>query len=246
MRRFLFNPNEASESVVKLCSEESHHITNVLRLVAGTEVELFDGQGNLFLGEVEALGKNVRVRLVSRQEIPRQEGAALWLFQADLKGKKMDLVIQKATELGVERIFPFTCSRSQGRVGEERRKRKSERWQKLIEGACKQSMRLTLMSCEKETSMTSALGAAELSQSSGPKLLFWEGERDFTLSDVDWAQPFDRVSIMLGPEGGFSEQEIAAAHDLGWQSVSLGNQVLRAETATMAAISIVQHHLGKM
>jgi 16S rRNA (uracil1498-N3)-methyltransferase len=246
MRRFLFNPNEVADSAVRLCSEESHHITNVLRLSAGTQVELFDGQGNLFLGEIEELGKNVRIRLVSRQETIPQEGAALWLFQADLKGKKMDLVIQKSTELGVERIFPFTCSRSQGRVGESRRKRKSERWQKLIEGACKQSMRLTLMRCEKEVSMTAALGAAILSQSSGPKLLFWEEEKNFTLSDVDWSQPFDRASIMLGPEGGFSEQEIAAAHDLGWQSVSLGRQVLRAETATIAAISIVQHHLGKM
>ncbi len=169
MRRFLFNSSEAEESVVRLCSEESHHITTVLRLSAGTEVELFDGQGNLFLGEIEALGRSVRVRLVSRQEVPRQEGAALWLFQADLKGKKMDLVIQKATELGVERFFPFTCSRSQGRVGEDRRKRKSERWQKLIEGACKQSMRLTLMRCEQETSMTSALGPGRSLTSSGPK-----------------------------------------------------------------------------
>lgn len=246
MRRFLFNPNEAADSAVRLCSEESHHITNVLRLEAGTHVELFDGQGNLFLGEIEELGRSVRVRLVSRQEVPRQEGAALWLFQADLKGKKMDLVIQKATELGVERIFPFTCSRSQGRLGDNRRKRKSERWQKLIEGACKQSMRLTLMRCEKEASMTEALRTVALSQSSGPKLLFWEGERAFTLSDVDWTQPFDQASIMLGPEGGFSEQEIVSAHDLGWQSVSLGNQLLRAETATIAAISIVQHHLGKI
>ena len=94
--------------------------------------------------------------------------------------------------------------------------------------------------------MTAALGNEALSQSSGPKLLFWEGEKDVTLSDIDWTQPFDRVSVMLGPEGGFSEQEIVAAHGLGWQSVSLGRQLLRAETATIAAISIVQHHLGKI
>ncbi len=94
--------------------------------------------------------------------------------------------------------------------------------------------------------MIAALGTEALSQSSGPKLLFWEGEKNFTLSDIDWTQPFDQASIMIGPEGGFSEQEIAAAHELGWQSVSLGRQVLRAETATIAALSIVQHHLGKM
>jgi len=246
MRRFLFNPNEREDSIVRLCNEESHHITNVLRLAVGAEVELFDGKGKLFLGEIQEIGKKVRVRLASQQEVSPQEGAALWLFQADLKGKKMDLVIQKATELGVERIFPFTCSRSQGRVGKDRRKRKYERWQKLIEGACKQSMRLTLMRCEQELSMSAALGSAALSQSSGPKLLFWEEERDFHLSDIDWRQPFDRACIMLGPEGGFSDQEVVEARALGWQTVSLGKQVLRAETAAIAAISIVQYQLGKI
>ena len=246
MRRFLFNPNEREDSIVRLCNEESHHITNVLRLAVGAEVELFDGKGKLFLGEIQEIGKKVRVRLASQQEVSPQEGAALWLFQADLKGKKMDLVIQKATELGVERIFPFTCSRSQGRVGKDRRKRKYERWQKLIEGACKQSMRLTLMRCEQELSMSAALGSAALSQSSGPKLLFWEEERDFHLSDIDWRQPFDRACIMLGPEGGFSDQEVVEARELGWQTVSLGKQVLRAETAAIAAISIVQYQLGKI
>lgn len=246
MRRFLFNYKEIEGSIVRLCSEESHHITNVLRLAAGAEVELFDGKGKLFLGEIEEIGKRVRVRLVSPKEVISQEGAALWLFQADLKGKKMDLVIQKSTELGVERFFPFTCSRSQGRVGKDRRQRKSKRWQKLIEGACKQSMRLTLMRCEEEMSMSAALGSAALSQSSGPKLLFWEEERDYHLSDIDWGKPFDRACIMLGPEGGFSDQEIVEAHELGWQTVSLGRQVLRAETATIAAISIVQHNLAKM
>ncbi len=246
MRRFLFDPAEVRGSVVTLCREESHHITHVLRLAAGTGVELFDGCGNLFSAEIEEAGRRVTVRLLSRQQSSSPRGPALWLFQADLKGKKMDLVMQKSTELGVDGIVPFVSSRSQGRSGEDRRKRKTERWQKLIEGACKQSMRLTLMKCEEEMSMTAALGAAILSPMVGPKLLFWEGERDFSLSDVDWGQSFDTVCIMLGPEGGFSQQEILEAQQQGWQTVSLGKQVLRAETATIAAISIVQHHLGNM
>ena len=107
-------------------------------------------------------------------------------------------------------------------------------------------MRLDLMSCEDELTMADVLSVADLSESSGPRILFWEQEDEFTLSDIDWKQQFDSASIMLGPEGGFSEQEIGAARDLGWQTVSLGSQVLRAETATIAAISIVQHCLGKM
>jgi len=246
MRRFLFNPDEVSDSRVTLCPEESHHVARVLRLKAGTQIELFDGKGHLFLAEIERIDKSVRVRLVSRQRVVGAQGVGLWLFQADLKGKKMDLVVQKSTELGVQRFFPFTCSRSQGRVGGERRKRKSERWQKLIEGACKQSMRLTLMTCEKEQSMAELLRTHARSGSPGTRLLFWEGEADFSLSHVDWQEPGDSVCLMLGPEGGFSEREIGAAREYGWQTVSLGAQVLRAETATIAALSIVQHQLGNI
>ena len=246
MRRFLFDPAEVRGSVVTLCREESHHITHVLRLAAGTGVELFDGCGNLFSAEIEEAGRRVTVRLLSRQQSSSPRGPALWLFQADLKGKKMDLVMQKSTELGVDGIVPFVSSRSQGRSGEDRRKRKTERWQKLIEGACKQSMRLTLMKCEEEMTMTAALGTAVPAEKTGQRLLFWEGERDYCLSNVDWGQIFDPVCIMLGPEGGFSDQEILEAQQQGWQTVSLGKQLLRAETATIAAISIVQHHLGRM
>ncbi len=246
MRRFLFDPGEVKGSTVTLCREESHHITTVLRLAVGTGVELFDGCGNLFLGEIEELGRGVKVRLLDRQQHSSPQGVGLWLFQADLKAKKMDFVIQKATELGVERFVPFISSRSQGRAKEERRKRKTERWRKLIEGACKQSMRLTLMRCDEELSMAAALDMAMSAQPPGPRLLFWEKEQDFHLSDVDWRQSAERVCIMLGPEGGFSEQEVIAARRTGWQTVSLGQHLLRAETATIAAISIVQHYLGNI
>jgi len=246
MRRFLFNPDDEVESVVLLSGEESHHIARVLRLAVGTEIELFDGQGNLFAGEILETGRNVKVRLTARQQAHCPVGKLLWLYQADLKGKKMDFIIQKSTELGVDKFFPFTCSRSQGRSHEGHRRKKYDRWRKLVEGACKQSMRLTLMSCEEESSFSKLLHASDPDRLSGPKLLFWEEEQNFSLFDVDWEQPCDGARLMLGPEGGFSPEEISEARGQGWQTVSLGQQILRAETATIAAISIVQHHLGRI
>ena len=126
-----------------------------------------------------------------------------------------------------------------------RKRRKLERWQKLIEAACKQSMRLSLMDCEEETSMASVLQQDNL-EFSGPRLLFWEGEQQVRLSDIEWHESIEGACVMLGPEGGFSEEEIRMAREAGWQTVRMGEQILRAETATIAALSIVQHRLGKM
>lgn len=246
MRRFLIAPDGETRSPVELSAEESHHITRVLRLAAGDEIELFDGQGHVFRGRIERVGRRVVVLLLSRLETGGQEGAGLYLFQADLKSKKMDLVVQKATELGVDRLFPFTCSRSQGRAGKDRREHRAERWRKLIEEACKQSMRVTLMKCEEESSLPDAINRVTETQFTGLKLLFWEKEPSVRLADIDWTKPYDKVCIMLGPEGGFSEEEVALACDRGWQTITLGSQVLRAETASITAISIVQHYLGRI
>ena len=102
------------------------------------------------------------------------------------------------------------------------------------------------MSVEEETAFSEILRASDPDTRPGPKLLFWEEEQNFSLLDVDWEQPGDGVHLMLGPEGGFSLEEISEARDRGWRTVSLGQQILRAETATVAAISIVQHYLGRI
>ena len=245
MRRFLISHEDVGKTELRLSTDESHHITTVLKLTEGNEIELFDGRGTLLQGRIEQTGKNVLVRVLSRCRPEVPNGGPLYLFQADLKAKKMDFIIQKAVELGVERVYPFTSSRSQGRVSSERKKRKLERWQKLIETACKQSLRLTLMECEEEMPMASVLHPDAL-EFSGPRLLFWEGEQQVRLSDIEWDKSREGACVMLGPEGGFSEEEIEMARHAGWQTVSLGEQILRAETATIAVLSIVQFRLGKM
>ena len=114
----------------------------------------------------------------------------------------------------------------------------------MVEAACKQSRRLFLMNLE-------ALSFDELFNhesitDSDLKIVFWEEEHEADLASIDWNAPYAKVCIMLGPEGGFSTDEIAAAKEKGWISMSLGPAILRAETATLAAVSIVQHRLGSI
>ena len=242
MRRFFFVPTKRKDALVSLNSEESHHISKVLRLDIGEEVELLDGKGSLFKAVIISVGKQVTLNILEQIAAPLAENTPLWVCQGDLKGKKMDLVVQKCTELGVRRLLSFTSSRSQGRTPEKRINRKYERWQKLVESACKQSKRLELMEFEERS--FSDLLRSSLFIDADLKLICWEEEHDNVLSDINWQKPCEKVCLMLGPEGGFSMEEVELARGSGWKSISLGKQILRAETATLAAVSIVQHRLG--
>lgn len=243
MRRFFVKPILKTEPLINLDREESHHVVKVLRLPAGEEIELLDGLGNLYQGRIETIGRQVSVRILSMVRTDPETKPSLWVCQGGLKGKKMDFVVQKCTELGVDRFLPYTSGRSQGRNVLEYSEKKHERWEKLVKSACKQSMRLKLMQVEPEQSITDLLTPGNLPESI-TKIMFWEEERQTRLADLDWRAPADRVCLMLGPEGGFALQEVAEAQQQGWRIVSLGKNVLRAETATVSAVSIVQHLLG--
>lgn len=243
MNRFFFEPVDNTVSTVTLDQEESHHLVNVLRLPVGMEIELFDGTGNLYVGRIETAGKRVTARLLEKVVRDSGKKTALWVYQGDLKGKKLDLVVQKCAELGVDCFVPFTSGRSQGRLDRQRWERRHERWRKIIKSACKQSGRLRFMDVLEEQTLEHIYSSEE---TTGPalKILFWESERTRRLSDFDWPLSEHRICLMLGTEGGFSIQEARTAETHGWQAVSLGKQILRAETATIAAISIVQFLRG--
>lgn len=245
MRRFFIKPISADEPVAALGREESRHLTRVLRLQVDDEVELIDGIGNLYCGRVQSLGEKVLVGKLIKQPPIAETTAPLWVCQADLKGKKMELVVQKCTELGVSRIMPFTSNRSQGRVDRQGSERRRERWEMIVKSACKQSGRLTIMEIAADLSYSALLGADTLPDQV-IKILFWEEEQSLHLADLNWQKQEKPICLMLGPEGGFSRTEVEQARDAGWLIVSLGKQVLRAETATIAAVAITQHLRGVM
>jgi 16S rRNA (uracil1498-N3)-methyltransferase len=244
MKRFFFAEDVKNGPEVILDRDESHHLARVMRLKVGDEVELINGTGALLSGRVESLGQQAVIRVI-RDITPDTAGLhPLWVCQGDLKSRKMDELIQRCTELGVQRFVPFHSSRSQGRLDERRLQRRLERWQATVKAACKQSGRLTLMDVDRDHPLEFLL-AKEVPHTA-VKILLWEEERRVRLADLVVDNPAEPVCLMFGPEGGFSRAEVELALHHGWHIASLGELVLRAETATLAAVAITQNLLGNI
>jgi len=245
MNRFLFDPVTRDGNIVLLSKEESHHITKSLRLQPGAEIELFDGRGTAYKAMIIALGKKVRVRLdqcISKGEI---QGKPVWVLQALLKGNKTDTVVQKCTELGAARFIPFISSRCQIKFDKTYDSRRLERWQRITIAACKQCLRTQSPILDQPVPFSELFDLYE--PGLNPlRLLFWEEEKVVRLHDLPAFDQFDSVCLLLGPEGGFAEEEVEMARANGWRTVSLGEHVLRAETATVSALSIVQYLVGNI
>lgn len=236
MRRFLVDPATIAGSLATLPAGEAHHIAAVLRLQPGAMVELIDGQGLVYAGRLETVNRSmVTVRLLSRHHEQEDAGRPLILLQALLKGKKMDVVVQKATELGVHTLQPLVTRYSEGRGNLARQ---AERWQRIMVEACKQCRRSQPMRIEPLIDF-----AGVTLPSSGPRILFWEGETTERLLPEFLAVP-GQVCLLIGPEGGLHQQEAEEARAKGFQAVSLGRRILRAETATLATVAIVQFLTG--
>lgn len=246
MRRFYFDPTTRKGDNVFLSEEESHHITKVLRLSAGTGVELLDGQGTVYRAVIGETGRRVALRIEGIVATAAEPGKTVWVGQGILKGEKMDTVVQKCTELGVTRFTPFHSSRCQGKLDPAQSRKKHERWQRIGLAACKQCMRLQSMQLDAPIGYDALLQSGESNSEDILRLLFWEEEKELHLDNIPAIGNARSVALILGPEGGFSRQEVDLARESGWRTVSLGERILRAETATVTAVSIVQFLAGNL
>lgn len=237
MRRFYVDPKEISGNNAVLAGNEARHITSVLRLQPGSSVEIFDGTGQVYQAEIEQVSAgNVSVRIVDRYQLQRNTPSPVTLAQCLLKGKKMDLLVQKATELGVACFQPVA-----GRYCENRgnRERQHKRWQRIMLEACKQCHRADPMVIQPTIKLT-RLNAESFSR----KIMPWEKEETSPLPFDIFTRSSGPVCLLIGPEGGFHPDEVDWAYQQGFQIVSLGHLTLRAETAALAALSIVQYLTG--
>ena len=243
MRRFFFRPADRAGEIVILSDYESHHIRSVLRLQTGMQVELFDGQGGIHQAELLEIAGKMRARIISSSR--DQDGPMVPLFvgQGVLKGKNMDTVVQKCTELGVTGLIPLMTSRCQGRPEPARERNKHQRWLRIVEEACKQCGRSRPMELQETTDFQESIASPGIDPA-GLQILFWEEEKDVHIQDLLPLQDIGMVHLLLGPEGGFTQEEVAYAREAGWRTVSLGRRILRAETATLASVAILQHLLG--
>ncbi len=244
MRRFFIQPETEISDELLLPEQESHHLTRVLRLSAGTPLQLLDGRGNIHDGEIIEIGSRVKLHILSSRHIP-QDDTPLRVCQSVLKGQKMELLVQKCTELGVREFTPFYSERCQLKKTELAKiTKKQERWQRIIEEACKQCGTPWAMTLSPLLSLEKMLAKEE---ESAQKILFWEEEKNETsLHSTPLQKRKAGLQIVFGPEGGFPENEVALARKAGFQILSLGPRILKAETANIGAVAIVQHLLGNM
>lgn len=230
--------------LIELVDDNFRYVKNILRLKPGEPVALFGYRGFEYLGRIEEIGsKSVRVR-ISRIETGPESGTRIVLAQSLPKSDKMDFITQKATELGVSGIVPFCSSRSIPRFDKDKARRRVERWRKIALEASRQSGRSDIPQIMEITGFDEMLAAAD---PSSLKLIFWEAESVRGIKDVLRSRENERIGdffIVVGPEGGFSGEEVHRAVAAGMTSVSLGRQVLKLETAAITILSIIQYEKG--
>lgn len=223
----------ASGSSVSLDKLASNHLLRVLRLRQGEEFTLFNGDGCEYPSKLEIAGKTAIAHIGEALTIERESALRLHLYQGISKGDRMDFAIQKAIELGVSEITPLFCERTVVSLKGDRLIKKQQHWQGVSISACEQSGRNRIPKIHPAQTFSQALDADKT-----PLKLMLEPTAGQQLSSL---QPEDNsLSIYIGPEGGFSENEIIQAKSSDLRGINLGPRILRTETAALAAVTACQ------
>lgn len=244
MARFFIPTEQIFGNQVKIIGSDVNHVKNVLRLKAGDRIEVFDGFQNVYLCEIKEFNQAfIRGTILSVRTEETEPKIDLTLAQCLLKGKKMDFVVQKATELGVNSIIPVISERSIPKI-EDKVEQKISHWQKISKEAAEQSGRTKIPEVRLLIHFEDLMKTVE---NYTLALLPWEGEKETKLKDLLTGTRVHgftgQLIILIGPEGGFSLSEVEAAKARGLKTVSLGKRILRAETATITALSNIFYEL---
>jgi 16S rRNA (uracil1498-N3)-methyltransferase len=241
-RFFLLDTPIVPGAVVEL-TPIAHQLRTVLRLRSGDQIQLLDGLGRAFRTEIREIDRRqVSGYVVEEDAVTSEPHCYLILYQCALKADKFEWVLQKGTEIGVSHFIPVISNRTVVRPAEKIRK-KYDRWHAIIREAAEQSGRGRLPTLGDPMAWAEAILSAQ-----GLRLLPWEEvtaqpEASPLLAALATAKQGEAVNLLIGPEGGIEEDEIAQAIRAGWCTISLGRRILRAETAALVASALVLHHL---
>ena len=225
---------------VELAGSVSHYLTRVLRLSEGDSVSLFNGDGRDYSGEICEIRRQHLLVRINRSELNGNESPLkITLVQAISRGERMDYSLQKATELGVFCIQPVTSHRVEVRLDKKRQAKRLAHWQGVVISACEQSGRAVVPEVKAPLSLSEWLAAPETVQR-----LVLDPVAETGMSS--WPITGNAVSVLVGPEGGFTSKEMDDVRVMGVTAVSLGPRVLRTETAGPAAIAVLQAGMGDL
>ena len=241
MQKFIIPKIDTIPSEANIQGQDAKHISKVLRLGIGDRIPITNGKGKDFVAKITSISKsNIELDIIDKVDSLTESSIDITLCSGMLKDKKMDLVIKHATQLGIKKWIPFFCERSIPTPDIKRIEKRKTRWETLSKESLKQCQRSQLPDVSMPISFNELLTRAK---SYDMKIAFWE-KAQIKLSTLKKKPSIQKVMILIGPEGGFSEKEITLAEEKGFHSYSLGPRILRAETASISACTLIQHLLG--
>ena len=244
MLHIFVDPAQMKGDLLYVTGKDVNHIKNVMRLKKGDEISVRTGQDDreYRYGIEEFTDSEVVCRLRFVKEADVELPVKVYIFQGLPKADKMELIIQKAVELGAAEIIPVEMRRSVVKLDASKKAKKTQRWQAIAESAAKQSRRAVVPMVREPMTMEEAVRFAE--QNTDVRLLPYElQEADGSTRDVmDGIREGSAVSIFIGPEGGFDPAEVELAREAGIRPISLGKRILRTETAALVVLSFLIYH----
>ena len=245
MQRFFVEPFQIEEEnhQIHITGNDVNHIRNVLRMKQGDKLWISDGGEKEYCCTIEALEEEqVLLHILYAQEPDYELPSRLYLFQGLPKADKMELIIQKAVELGAYQIIPVETRRCVVKLDEKKSEKKVSRWQQISESAAKQSKRMLVPEVSQVMTFQEALDFAKQLDVCLIPYELAKGMNE-TRRLIDTIKPGKSVGIFIGPEGGFEESEVSEAMEAGAHPITLGHRILRTETAGLAILSVLMFHL---
>ena len=240
MHRFFAHKSNFLNNLVVLQGSDVSHIRTVLRLTVGDEIEVLDGEGTLYLVKLsEFKNKLIKCEILSSEKNDTESPLKIHLGQSLVKGNGFDIILRKAVELGAHSISPLLTERTVTKVDSDK---KIIRWKKIAEESSKQCGRSSIPKIS--NSIVKLETFCPHASDSDLKLIFCEMENKKRLRDINPETAPRSVSVLIGPEGGFTQEEVETARSYGFHSLRLGSRIFRAETAPLVVLSILQAEWG--
>lgn len=238
--RIFLNKSLNANQLIELDKEDSHHLVQVLRLKSHDPVIIFNSEGGEYRGEfISAEKKHGRIAIHEFNAISRESPLKVELVQSIARNERMDIIVQKAVELGVTVFTPVWSDFSNAKIDKGLAAKRMEHWQKIIIGATEQSGRCQLMQLNAPLKLSTWFAQKN---EFDLKLICHLGENNTAIA----ARNPQSICVLIGPEGGLSDAEVATARAQDFKNLSLGPRILRAETAAIAAITLIQKSFGDM
>ncbi|MGY0372409.1 16S rRNA (uracil(1498)-N(3))-methyltransferase [Clostridium sp. JNZ J1-5] len=247
MHKFFVNIDKIYDNKAIIEGDDVKHIYKVLRLKEGETVNINNCNGEEFLGTIESISKTkVEVKLSNKLEINNESPIDIYLYQGLPKSTKMDLIVQKCTELGVKEITPVITERVISALGDIKKdNKKVERWNRIAFEACKQSKRTLIPNINDSIEFIELLDNLK---EMDLIVVAYENAENYGIKQMvrDINKQVKKIAVIIGPEGGFEEEEILSLKNLGAYIVTLGPRILRTETAGFTCVSLLMYELGDL